>query len=60
MGKVLRCADLGMNCAYEIHAESEEAVLQLAAEHAEKDYGIAASTIPPSILAMVRAAIKDD
>ncbi len=60
MGKVLRCRDLGMNCTHEIHAETEEAVLQLAAQHAEKDHGIAMSSIPPSIIAMVQAAIKDE
>ncbi len=60
MGKVLRCADLGMSCPKEIRAENEEELLKLAAEHAEKDHGIAASSIPPSMLAMVKAAIKDE
>ena len=60
MGKVLRCRDLGMNCSHELRAETEEELLQLAAEHAEKDHGIHASSIPPSIMAMVRAAIKDE
>jgi predicted small metal-binding protein len=60
MGKVLRCKDLGMNCPHEIRAETEEELLKLAAEHAEKDHGIAASSIPPSILAMVKAAIKEE
>ncbi|MBI1941888.1 MAG: DUF1059 domain-containing protein [Acidobacteria bacterium] len=60
MAKVLRCADLGMNCPNEIRAETEDELLKLAAEHAEKDHGVAASSIPPSILAMVKAAIKDE
>jgi predicted small metal-binding protein len=60
MGKVLRCRDLGMNCSHELRAETEEELLKLAAEHAEKDHGIHASSIPPSIMAMVRAAIKDE
>ncbi len=60
MAKVLRCRDLGMNCPKEIRAESEEELLQLAAEHAEKDHGFAAAAIPPSILAMVKAAIKNE
>jgi predicted small metal-binding protein len=60
MAKLLRCRDLGMNCAKEIRAENEEELLKLAAEHAEKDHGVAASSIPPSILAMVKAAIKDE
>ncbi|MHB8655794.1 MAG: DUF1059 domain-containing protein [Terriglobia bacterium] len=60
MSKVLRCQDLGLNCPKEIHAESEEEILKLAAEHAEKDHGMPAANIPPSILAMVKAAIKDE
>jgi len=60
MAKVLRCRDLGMNCAAEIRGEDESEVLKLAAEHAEKDHHIPASNIPPSILAMVKAAIKDE
>jgi predicted small metal-binding protein len=60
MAKVLRCRDLGMNCPKEMRAENEEELLKIAAEHAEKDHGVAASSIPPSILAMVKAAIKDE
>ena len=60
MGKVLRCRDLGMNCTTELRAPTEEEILKLAAEHAEKDHGIHASSIPPGILAMVKAAIKDE
>lgn len=60
MAKVLRCSDVGMNCPAEIRAETEEELLRLATEHAEKDHGIAAANIPPSILAMVKAAIKDE
>ena len=60
MAKVLRCRDLGMNCSKEIRAEDEKALLKLAVEHAEKDPRIAASSIPLSILAMVKAAIRDE
>ena len=60
MSKILRCRDLGMNCTKEIRAETEDEVMKLAAEHAEKDHGIHTSSIPPSILAMVKAAIKDE
>ena len=60
MAKVLRCRDLGMNCQKEIRAETEDDLMRLAAEHAEKDHGIHASSIPPAILAMVKAAIRDE
>ena len=60
MAKVLRCRDLGMNYPKEVRAETEEELLKLAKEHAEKDHGLSTATIPPSILAMVKAAIKDE
>jgi len=60
MAKVLRCRDLGMNCTKEMRAATEDELLKLAADHAEKDHGIHASSIPPEILAMVRAAIHDE
>lgn len=60
IAKVLRCRDLGLNCPREIRADTEDELLRLAGEHAEKDHGISASNIPPSILAMVKAAIKDE
>ncbi len=60
MGKVLRCSDLGTNCPKEIRAGNEEELMKLAAEHAEKDHGINASSIPPAMLQMVKAAIKDE
>jgi len=60
MAKVLRCRDLGMNCTKEIRAATEAEVLKLAAEHAERDHGIHASSIPPEIQAMVRAAIQEE
>ncbi len=60
MAKVLRCRDLGMNCSKEIRAESEEELLKLAAQHAENDHGMPAASVPPAILAMVKAAIKTE
>jgi predicted small metal-binding protein len=60
MPKLLRCRDLGLDCAKEIRAETEDELLKLAADHAEKDHGMPAGTIPPSILAMVKAAIRNE
>jgi predicted small metal-binding protein len=60
MAKVLRCRNLGLDCPKEVRAETEEELMKLAAEHAEKDHGFPAAMIPPSILAMVKAAIKDE
>jgi predicted small metal-binding protein len=47
-------------CPKEIRAENEEELMKLAAEHAEKDHGINVSNIPPAMLQMVKAAIKDE
>ncbi len=60
MAKILRCRDLGMDCPKEVRAETEEGILKLAAEHAEKDHGFPVAMIPPSMLAMVKSAIKDE
>jgi len=60
MAKVLRCRDVGMDCPKEMRAETEEELLTLAAQHAEQDHGIPVAMIPPSILAMVKTAIKDE
>jgi predicted small metal-binding protein len=60
MAKVLRCQDLGLECPKEMRAETEEELLKLAAEHAEKDHGISTAMIPPSILEMVKSSIKDE
>ncbi len=60
MAKVLRCRDLGMNCSSEVRADTEEELLKLAAEHAERDHGISAANLSPSILAMVKSMIQDE
>jgi predicted small metal-binding protein len=60
MGKVLRCRDLGTDCPEEIRAENEEELMKLAAEHAEKGHGISTSNIPPAMLELVKASIKDE
>jgi predicted small metal-binding protein len=50
-----------MDCPKEMRAETEEELLKLAAEHAEKDHGFPVAMIPDSsILAMVKSAIKDE
>ncbi len=60
MGKVLRCRDLGTNCPKEIRADNEEDLMKLAAEHAEREHGVSVANIPPAMLDMVKAAIKDE
>ena len=58
MGKVLNCGDVKPGCNFEIRGNTEEEVLQKAAEHAKSEHGL--ETIPPDVLAKVRGAIHDD
>jgi len=60
MAKVLRCRDVGMDCPKEMRAETEEELLKLATEHAEKDHGLSIAVIPPAIMEIVKAAIRDE
>jgi predicted small metal-binding protein len=57
MAKVLRCKDAGFDCGEEIRAETEEEVLQKAAEHAKKVHNL---DVTPQMAAQVRALIKDE
>jgi predicted small metal-binding protein len=58
MGKILKCGDVKPGCVAEIRGNSEEEILQKAAEHAKTDHGM--DSIPPDVLAKVRAAIHDE
>ncbi len=40
MGKMLRCKDISVDCAFLAQGKTEEEVLKKAAEHARKDHGI--------------------
>jgi predicted small metal-binding protein len=58
MAKILECAkvDPSSGCQHVIRGETEEEVLQEAAEHA-KEHGI--RTVTPELLALVKANIRD-
>jgi predicted small metal-binding protein len=58
MAKVLKCGDVKPGCVAEIRGNSEEEVLRKAAEHAKTDHGM--DSIPPDVLAKVRASIHDE
>lgn len=57
MAKAVKCRDAGVDCDFEVRAETEEELLQKCAEHAKKDHGL--NEIPPELAAKVRAAIRD-
>ena len=58
MAKVMKCRDVGMNCDFEARGESEQEILQKAAEHAKSAHGI--EQIPPELATKVRSVIRED
>jgi predicted small metal-binding protein len=57
MSKVFYCRDIGFDCDGVVRAETNDQVLALAAEHAQKVHNIKEMT--PEIEKAVRAAIRD-
>lgn len=57
MAKVLRCRDVGADCDFEVRAETEEEILQAAAEHARADHGM---EVNDQLAAAVKGAIKEE
>ena len=58
MPKILRCRDVGMDCDFVARGETEEQILQKAAEHAQATHSM--KEIPPELVSKVRAAIRDE
>jgi predicted small metal-binding protein len=58
MAKVLRCRDIGMDCSFEVHADTEEEILNKAAEHALAVHNM--KEITKEIVEKVRAVIRDE
>jgi len=55
--KTLRCSDIGFDCKAVVKANSEEEVLQIAAEHASAVHGV---TVTPEMAAQIKTLIKDE
>ncbi|HEY3703807.1 MAG TPA: DUF1059 domain-containing protein [Terracidiphilus sp.] len=58
MAKVLSCREVGMDCDFVAHGNSEEEIMAQAAVHARTDHGM--QDIPPEVADKVRAAIRDE
>ena len=58
MAKVLHCKDVGFDCDGVIHAETEEEVLKMAAEHAQTVHNL--TELTEEVVEKVRAAIRDE
>ena len=57
MSKVMKCREVGMDCDFVAHGESEDQIMAQAAEHARKDHGM--ESIPEEVVAKVKAAIHE-
>lgn len=55
--KTLRCRDAGFDCNKEIRAESEDEIMQQAAEHARRDHNV---EVTPEMAAQVRSLIRNE
>ena len=58
MAKTIHCKDVGFDCEGIVQAESEEKVLQMAAEHAKTAHGI--SELTNEMIEKVKSVIRDE
>ncbi len=57
MAKVIRCKDAGYDCAEVVRGQTEEEVLQKAAEHSKAVHN---TQVTPEMAQQVRALIKEE
>ena len=58
MGKKFLCKDVGMDCPFEAHAETEEELMPKIAEHGKTAHGI--TEISPEMMERVKEAIREE
>ena len=58
MAKILRCNDVVGNCDFVAKGDSEQDILQQAAEHARTAHNV--SEVTPELADKVRSAIRDE
>ena len=58
MSKAYACRDAGMDCEWEVSAETEGELLRLIGKHLAEAHGM--TDTPPDLLLQVRKAIKDE
>ena len=54
--KTLKCADVGFTCATVLKAETEQEILQEAAEHAATAHGV---SVTPEMADQIKKLIKE-
>jgi len=57
MMKILACGDLVPGCQAVVTAETEEEIMQIAAQHAVEAHGL---TVDDGLMAAVKGAIRDE
>jgi predicted small metal-binding protein len=58
MAKEMRCADVVGSCDFVARGDSEQEILEQAAEHARNEHGV--NEITPELAEKVRSAIRDE
>ena len=58
MAKIVSCRDVGMDCDFVAHGETEQDIMQQCAEHARTAHNMDA--IPADVAERVRGAIRDE
>ncbi len=51
-----RCTDIGLICAFQANAKSEEELMRKIAEHVAKTHHV--NMVPPELTAKIKRAIK--
>jgi predicted small metal-binding protein len=57
MAKTLCCKDVGVDCDFQAHGETEDEIMAQVAEHARTAHGI--EEVPAELAEKARAAIRD-
>ena len=57
MAKMLSCRDMGVDCNFVAKGETDQEVLQQAAEHGRKAHNM--QQIPPEMMEKARSLIRD-
>jgi len=56
--KVLRCSDLMHGCDYVARADSEDELMQKAAQHGREKHGM--QRVPPEVAQKIKSKIRDE
>lgn len=58
MSKTLRCKDVGPDCDFVAHGETEEEIMEQVAEHARTEHGF--EEVPPELAEKARSVIQEE